>query len=610
MKVKGTLFYFIFIIISKIIISQPSCQENQNYCSLCHPVTKLCVKCEKDIFSPNENGGCSYAKKCIEGNHHCLECDEEGKICKKCEDSYYPDDNGCCSYSNNCELSYEGRCIKCKEDFVLIGRTDYYSTNDEIKICKSLNSEDLKNCEKIDIEKGICQECKKGYYLSTDDRKCTVTEKCFESTFGICQRCSQGYYLDKKEQKCLKQEGVFEHCKESIDSRTCDVCDEDYYFDGEGVCGGTNYCEERGEYNRCKKCINGYYLSSYGDCCTREKECYYGNKDLGVCMQCNDDYCLDYKDGKCKSNQEDNDLKYCKQANGLCTSCEYGYELSKDGKCSSTKHCSESDLGLCSVCEDDYHLGLDKRCTKVEHCIYSNQYEECIECGNGYYLNKNQRNCKAAEGNFEHCRTGYEGSNCDKCQNDYYLSGKDHLCHDNTELGPFYKCAFSDSWDERCIGCIDDYYLGYIDDKCSAIEGCDLSENENKCLECDEYYCLNLKNNRCYPNDEILSEKEKFYYNCNRTNQEGTKCEICLEGYVLNENGLCIDEEHCNSKIGGVCKSCQNTDDNYCLNNDFGCIFTFDAHCLECNQVLDFANCTKCESGYAINEYSVCEYEN
>ena len=603
------LVYFLLLILIQIIFSNPTCKEGTNFCSKCHPVSKLCVKCEKDIYVPDENGGCTYSKKCVEGNHHCSKCNDEGDLCKECEESYFPDENGGCSYTNNCEISYEGKCLKCKEDFILIGHNDYYEANEGLKICKSLNSEDLKNCEKIDNEKGICQQCKSGFYLSNDDRKCTITENCYESTFGVCRKCTYGFYLDKKAQKCLKQEGVFEHCKESLDSKTCDECDEDYYFDSEHICCGTNFCSIRGDYNKCKKCIDGYYLSSYGDCCTSEKNCYFGNKDLGICTECIDDYCFDFKDGKCKSNLEDNDLKYCKTADGFCQACIYGYYLGKDGKCAFSNHCSESDLGKCIVCEDNYYLGLDNRCSRIEHCIYSNQYEECLECDKNYYYNKNMKNCKIAEGKFENCKVGYENGNCEKCKNDFYLSRKDYLCYSNIEPGPFYKCAFSDSKGEKCYECIDNYYLGYLDDKCTTIEGCDLSENENKCLQCDtDYYCLDLKTGRCYPNDEIISEEKKFYFRCNRTNIEGTKCEECIEDYILNEDGLCIDLEHCISKEGNYCKKCQNDNDGtFCLNNIFGCVEIFSDNCMECNQLLDLNNCTKCEEGYELDEYSRCE---
>ena len=125
-----------------------------------------------------------------------------------------------------------------------------------------------------------------------------------------------------------------------------------------------HFCAIRGDNLKCKQCINGYYLSSSGDCCTPEKNCYNGNKDLGICTECQDNYCLDFEDGKCKSNIEDNDLKYCKTVNGGCTSCVKEYYVGKDGKCSSSEHCSESDLGKCIVCEDNYHLDSNKKCIK------------------------------------------------------------------------------------------------------------------------------------------------------------------------------------------------------------------------------------------------------
>ena len=597
------IYYLIIItLLFQTVLLTPECKDGANYCFRCHPVTKLCVKCEKDIFVPDENGGCKYSKTCIKGNNHCLECNEEGDLCQKCEEAYFPDENGGCSYTNNCVISDDGECLKCKDEYILIGKNNTY--DEGLKICKSLNSEDLKNCQKIDTEKGICQECKQGFYSSTDDGKCTLTEHCYESTFGICRKCNYGYYLDIHTQKCLKQEGAFEHCRESLDGKTCDVCDEDYYFDEEHICCGTNYCAVRGDYYRCKQCINGYYLSNYGDCCTTEKNCYYGNKDLGICTACEDNYCLDYKDGKCKSNLEDNDLKYCKIADGGCTSCESGYNVGQDGKCSFSKHCSESDLGKCLVCEDKYYLGLDKRCTSVEHCIYSNQNEECQECEDKYYYSKTNKKCKLAEGKYEHCKYGYDNSNCERCKDDYYFNRTDNLCYSNREKGPFYKCAFTDYYAERCSQCIDNYYLGYIDDKCTPMEGCDLSESEDVCLECDsDYYCLDLKTRKCYPNDEIVSEEKKFYYRCNITNAEGTRCADCIEDYVLNENGLCIDLENCLSIDGNKCNQCN---EDYCLNNIFGCIKLYSGHCVECNQILDFANCTKCESGYELDDYNQC----
>ena len=77
-------------------------------------LTQLCIRCDKDIFSPDENGGCIPSGKCIFGNNYCQECDESQKFCETCEIGLFPDENGGCSFINNCELSYKGKCLKCK----------------------------------------------------------------------------------------------------------------------------------------------------------------------------------------------------------------------------------------------------------------------------------------------------------------------------------------------------------------------------------------------------------------------------------------------------------------------------------------------------------------
>ena len=111
----ANLFFFInILLIIYPIISSPSCQVGINNCSKCDPLTQLCIRCDKDIFSPDENGGCIPSGNCIFGNNYCQECDESQKFCETCEIGLFPDENGGCSFINNCELSYKGKCLKCK----------------------------------------------------------------------------------------------------------------------------------------------------------------------------------------------------------------------------------------------------------------------------------------------------------------------------------------------------------------------------------------------------------------------------------------------------------------------------------------------------------------
>ena len=103
--------------------------------------------------------------------------------------------------------------------------------------------------------------------------------------------------------------------------------------------------------------------------------------------------------------------------------------------------------------------------------------------------------------------------------------------------------------------------------------------------------------------------EKKFYFRCNRTNSESTGCETCLEGYELKD-GLCIDEQHCIEEKDGKCKKCQKTEDEYyeqCVNNDFRCIEAYyDPNCLECNNLTEIGDCTKCMDGFELDDYNNC----
>ena len=135
------IIYFIINFISKTFLSQSLCIEGENYCFKCNPITKLCIKCITDVYSPDEKGGCQNSRKCIRGKN-------------KCEEENFPDKNGGCSYTDNCKISEKGKCLKCKENFILVGEVNYF--NQGIKICKSLNLEYLKNCASINIDTGYC----------------------------------------------------------------------------------------------------------------------------------------------------------------------------------------------------------------------------------------------------------------------------------------------------------------------------------------------------------------------------------------------------------------------------------------------------------------------
>jgi hypothetical protein len=542
------------------------------------------------------------------GYNYCKECNEFGDTCKICEEGLFPDDNAGCSYSYNCKLSYKGECFECEDNSILIGENN-------LKICKSLLSQDFKNCQEIDREKGVCQRCEEGYFLSEGDRRCTKTENCLEAIFGSCISCKESFYLDKREELCInKIDTDFLLCKQTLDGQSCDICNDGIYFDENKMCTFSKFCSESLNGN-CKKCILRYYLAK-NNICSNIENCDLADKDTGICLLCGENYYLDDKDYKCKTNLEDNDFKYCsKVENNICTSCNYNHYLGKDNKCSSTKNCEESENGKCILCSKNYYLGKDNYCSDIEHCIYTRYNGKCHECEDGYYFNDRYQKCLEYKlgDKFYGCKyTTFTESFCAECKDIFYNRYNDSSCLDNTQEGPFYKCMYSDSEGAFCEVCIDGYYLGSEDKKCILIENCKISENENKCLECDEFYCLDVKRQKCIDNDMLENFDIKIYFSCNRTNDQGNACEQCIEGYEVNEEGYCIDVEYCIERDNGKCIKCKNKIDSdgyiykLCANDIFGCVETWDKACAKCNNFEKKFGCTECKEGYILDSFGNC----
>ena len=600
---------FLVLIFFQIKISKQICTKYENHCSKCNYMTKLCIKCDLNIYTPDNNGGCEPIQKCFIGKNNCNECSDDSFKCKICENGYFPDENGGCSYTDNCKVSYRGECLECKDNYILLGKNSNIKNN--FVLCKSLSSEDLKNCEEINMINGICTKCKEGFYLNSGDNRCTETQNCLESTFGLCTKCILNYYLNKKENKCLKQEGIFYRCQESINGENCDLCDENFYLAKDGKCSKNNFCSKVGNLAQCSECFSGYYSSIYNSICSSADNCYLADTDTGLCLSCLNDYCLDYKDGKCKSNKENNKLKHCRTADDNCFDCFFPYFLGEDSKCASTRYCAESENGTCILCSDDYFLGLDSKCSEVENCIYSNDFH-CIQCIDNYYYDINNKECILEKEGFINCQmTDYLGKNCYKCRDGFYLNQTDYLCYNNKEKGNFYKCEETDSEGQFCEECVEQYFLGKKYKKCTKFEGCEESSDEKKCDLCDEEHVLNVKSGICEINNKIIDEEKLYYYKCNKTNEDGNECEECIDGYILNSNGLCVENNtHCAEEIDRICQKCEKKEEdnnNYCLNKILGCVETEFGNCLECDDILDFNKCSKCMDNYILNDKNLCD---
>ena len=322
---------------------------------------------------------------------------------------------------------------------------------------------------------------------------------------------------------------------------------------------------------------------------------------------------LDTKGYKCSSNIKENEFKYCQKiVENTCVKCESGYYLGSDSKCSFTPHCEESENGKCISCSENYYLGKDNLCSDVEKCAYS-RFNFCRECEDGYYYNQKSKAClkSSSSRSLENCKYNCldDENLCCECKSNYYLDSQQNLCVENSQDNNFYKCAFTDEKGEYCSQCVDGYYLGSEDKKCTLVDNCKISENENKCSECDDLFCLDAKTGNCVNNDFLHDTSKKLYFACKKTNNEGTECEQCIDGYKLAD-GYCVNLDDCEESKDGKCLTCKSEKSKdgyfYCANEVFGCIKGHFNNCLRCDNINDLFECTQCKEGYGKDQYGAC----
>ena len=600
------LLYLSFLFVT--IITE-NCEIGKNFCIKCNDKADKCLDCNYDdiLKSDENNGGCVGKKVCSPGENYCDQCNTASSLCLYCDIGYYADSNGGCANTENCEISYKGECLKCSDDFYLVGKN--------IKICKYKYLDDFKNCKVVNYNDGVCEECEEGFYLNSVDGKCINIENCAESTLGICKKCTSGFYLDKTDDLCKEKKEYFSRCAETLDGEKCSKCDKGYYLlEKEGECSYTNFCTKIRDYYLCEECENGYYLSGDKYSCTTEQNCYYADKDTGKCTYCSDDFYLDKNDNQCKSNLEDNDFKFCKISENVCTRCDYRYYLDKENKCTNSDKCLKSEKTKCIQCEENYYLGTDNKCSQFEHCANAPFYFNCEQCIENYYFNNLNKTCDLAINQFENCNKSDENNTyCTLCNKGYYF--KDNKCNSNQDASKdFYKCEKLDDSENSCVECEEGYYLNSKDKKCSLIEGCAISENEKKCIECDEYSCLDLNKNTCldkYSPPE--SEDKKIYYLCNKTNNEGTECALCENEKLELINGICVNKYECEEEKDEQCVKCNDKSVdgfNMCLNNLFGCVEVGVSNCLRCDGFFDYYGCDECKEGYELKGKSCYQLSN
>jgi hypothetical protein len=226
------------------------------------------------------------------------------------------------------------------------------------------------------LDKKICNQC---------DSNCKTCQ--IKST--NCTDCESNYFLE--ENKCYE----CTECKEKYSYNCkCISCHEGKYLTNYQCKDCDKSCKKcELEAKRCLECYDGNYLSQFQclPCFSRCKKCYLGpdGTDNHHCLSCFDEY-LYYK-GNCVDE------------------CPEGY-YEKD------KNCEQCNI-LCKT--------IGANCTQCESCL------------DGYYLIKDEYNCKKCS---EHCKTCLEGE-----------SGENENCLTCDEFSDYKYLVKAEGFGNNCV---------------------------------------------------------------------------------------------------------------------------------------------------------------
>lgn len=255
-------------------------------------------------------------------------------------------------------------------------------------------------------------------------------------------------------------------------------------------------------------------------------------------------------------------ISYCHSSERALESCQSSEYLNDNGKC--------------------YPCGLN-----CEECESSTK---CSKCYLFNFLDKESRQCFSCPFTCLECDS-YQY--CTSCVIGEPLNGVCQACGDNC-----LECTL-----DGCKECIIGYYLK--DQEClSCSAGCNLCDNENKCIQCDTLFklvdgkcvyfgnCQNFDGVECLEcySDSYLDNGKCHFCNSNCIScKSKDECTECYEGYL--NNGKCIS----------CPDNCYNCDNEGCL----GCVFNYyaeDKVCKackeECGSCLNADVCESCAYGY------------
>ena len=125
--------------------------------------------------------------------------------------------------------SIEDSSLKCKEC-----KGDRYSKEG---ICTDRTAKHA-SCEKYNFLKDECEKCIYSFFLSTDKKSCLAYPvgqigcEIYKDN-STCLRCEKNWFLkDNSDCTEMPTEDLVENCDYYNSDKTCNVCHDDYFYDG------------------------------------------------------------------------------------------------------------------------------------------------------------------------------------------------------------------------------------------------------------------------------------------------------------------------------------------------------------------------------------------
>ena len=270
--------------------------------------------------------------------------------------------------------------------------------------------------------------------------------------------------------------------------------------------------------------------------------------------------------------------------NGFCTKCSVGAPECK--RCSMTLNENNEEEFKCLECSSDcyldpndgrcYYYGCYSNCRKCNHTVNNGNHESiCVECENGFYIDKNNNNY------------------CKKCKDPVKIAnGYCRICSDDEndyESGPCWcNTYYTLKSHSNCVKC---------PDNCPY---CQYNKNTNKaeCLRCDPGYIINSEKTCSYCGNGCNQ--------CSLLENLTLNCSTCFSNKFESENKclVCVDN----------CKLCE--DSKKCLKCNQGYILLSDGTCGKCPSFCSSCSvkendeiiCLKCEDHFALKSETECVY--